>query len=65
MSYEVTYTDTDGVDRVATLGNGALVAYCPSCTRNVRVSEPYAFGGRDRTRSTLACGHVVARCHSV
>lgn len=34
---------------------------CPQCERNVRVSEPFAFGGMDRLRSTLSCGHVVAR----
>lgn len=36
-------------------------AYCPQCDREVRVSEPFAFGGLDRLRSTLACGHVVSR----
>lgn len=36
-------------------------AHCPQCDRAVRISEPFAFGGRDRLRSTLACGHVVAR----
>lgn len=36
-------------------------AHCPQCKREVRISEPFAFGGRDRLRSTLACGHVVLR----
>lgn len=36
-------------------------AHCPQCDRSVRVTEPFAFGGMDRLRSTLACGHVVAR----
>jgi len=35
--------------------------YCPTCDRSVRVTEPFAFGGVDRLRSTLACGHVVVR----
>jgi len=34
---------------------------CPQCGASARVSEPFAFGGRDRLRSTLSCGHVVAR----
>jgi hypothetical protein len=34
---------------------------CPQCDRSVRVSEPFAFGGMDRLRSTLSCGHIVAR----
>lgn len=36
-------------------------AYCPQCDREVRVSEGAAFGGADRLRQTLVCGHVVAR----
>jgi hypothetical protein len=35
--------------------------YCPQCDRDVRVTEPYAFGGRDKLRATLGCGHVVLR----
>lgn len=35
--------------------------YCAQCKRSVRVSEPYAFRGADRLRTTLACGHVVLR----
>jgi hypothetical protein len=38
-----------------------LQAHCPQCQRAVRISEPFAFGGRDRLRMTLACGHVVLR----
>lgn len=34
--------------------------HCPQCDRSVRITELYAFGGRDRLRSTLTCGHVVA-----
>jgi hypothetical protein len=33
---------------------------CPQCERPARVTEPFAFGV-DRLRSTLSCGHVVAR----
>lgn len=36
-------------------------AQCPQCDREVRVTEPFAFGGMDRQRCTLACGHVVPR----
>lgn len=36
-------------------------AHCRQCDRQVRVSEPFAFGGMDRARATLACGHVVVR----
>lgn len=36
-------------------------AHCPQCQREARVSEQFAFWGRDRLRMTLACGHVVAR----
>lgn len=36
-------------------------AHCPQCQRPSRITEPYAFGGADRLRSTLACGHIVAR----
>lgn len=35
--------------------------HCTQCDRQVRVSEPFAFGGMDRLRATLACGHVVLR----
>lgn len=34
---------------------------CPECRREVRVTEPNAFGGMDKLRSTLACGHVVLK----
>lgn len=37
-----------------------MTAYCETCQREVRVSEPYAFG-IDRLRATLSCGHVVSR----
>ena len=33
--------------------------FCPQCDREVRVTEPNAFGGMDKIRSTLACGHIV------
>jgi len=36
-------------------------AHCPQCERSSRISEPFAFGGRDRLRMTLSCGHVVLR----
>ena len=36
-------------------------AHCPQCQREVRISEPYAFGGMDRLRASLSCGHVVVR----
>lgn len=36
-------------------------AYCTACGRVARVSEQFAFYGRDRQRMTLACGHVVNR----
>ena len=32
---------------------------CPQCDVFRRVVEPNAFGGRDKLRSTLSCGHVV------
>lgn len=35
--------------------------YCPQCSAQRRVSEPFAFASMDRLRSTLACGHVVVR----
>jgi hypothetical protein len=35
--------------------------YCPQCNTDQRVAEPYAFGGRDKLRTTLSCGHVVLR----
>ena len=38
-----------------------MTAKCPNCQREVRVSEPYAFWGRDRLRATLSCGCVVLR----
>jgi len=34
---------------------------CPQCGRQARVTEPYAFGGMDRLRMTLSCGHVALR----
>lgn len=34
--------------------------FCTTCDREVRVTEANAFGV-DRLRSTLACGHVVAK----
>jgi uncharacterized Zn finger protein len=34
---------------------------CPQCGASRRVVEPNAFGGRDKLRSTLACGHVVVK----
>ena len=34
-------------------------AYCRQDGRWVRISEHNAFGGRDTSRVTLACGHVV------
>lgn len=37
------------------------IVACPQCGRGVSVSEPYAFRGMDRLRSTLSCGHVVLR----
>ena len=37
------------------------IAYCPQCQRETRVTEAFAFGGADKLRSTLACGHIVAR----
>jgi hypothetical protein len=39
----------------------AQLVSCPQCGHQVRVSERFAFGGADRLRSTLSCGHVVAR----
>ena len=38
--------------------------YCPQCGRDVRVVEVDAFFGRDKLRSTLACGHVVSKTGS-
>lgn len=38
-----------------------MTAQCTQCDREVRVTEPYAFGGMDRLRTALACGHVVLR----
>lgn len=35
--------------------------YCPPCDRQVSIREEFAFGGTDRLRSTLACGHIVHR----
>ena len=39
----------------------STTGHCSQCDRQVRVSEPFAFFGRDRLRATLACGHVVLR----
>lgn len=40
------------------------VAHCPQCDRIRRVTEPSAFGGRDKLRATLSCGHVVLRAQA-
>lgn len=45
----------------ATATSAALAGHCCQCDRLVRVSEPYAFFGRDRLRASLACGHIVLR----
>lgn len=38
------------------------IVHCSTCGVDRKVSEPYAFGGMDRLRATLAtCGHVVLR----
>lgn len=42
----------------------AATAHCTQCERQVRVSEPFAFFGRDRLRATLACGHLVLRAEA-
>jgi rRNA maturation protein Nop10 len=34
-------------------------AYCPQCGRERRITEPNAFGGRDKLRMTLSCGHII------
>ena len=39
----------------------SALTHCSQCDRQVRVSEPFAFGGADRARASLACGHVVLR----
>lgn len=39
----------------------ATTAHCTQCDREVHISEHAAFGGRDKLRMTLACGHVVAK----
>lgn len=39
----------------------ATTAHCTTCAREVRISEQYAFGGRDKLRASLTCGHVVSR----
>jgi len=36
-------------------------AYCPTCERQARITEHFAFGGRSRVNMTLGCGHVVPR----
>ena len=35
--------------------------WCPACVAYRDVSEQNAFGGRDKTRMTLKCGHVVLK----
>ena len=37
---------------------------CPQCGSHARISEPFAFGGMDRLRATLGCGHVVLRAEA-
>lgn len=39
----------------------ATTHHCPQCERAVRIIEANAFGGRDTSRVTLACGHVVSK----
>lgn len=43
------------------MANPVTAIYCPQCAMHRRVTEPNAFGGRDRLRMTLSCGHVVAK----
>jgi hypothetical protein len=40
------------------------INYCPQCNRQVRVTEVNAFGGRDKLRSTLSCGHIVLKAEA-
>lgn len=35
------------------------LVHCPQCDRPRRITEWNAFNGKDKTRSTLNCGHVV------
>ena len=37
----------------------SIIYICPQCGTGQRVTEPAAFGGKDKLRSTLSCGHVV------
>lgn len=39
----------------------ATRATCTQCGTDARITEPHAFGGRDKDRMTLSCGHVVLR----
>lgn len=36
-------------------------ATCSQCQRFVAIIERSAFGGRDKLRMTLSCGHVVLK----
>lgn len=38
--------------------------FCFECNRKVRVTEPRAFGV-DKSRCTLACGHIVLRKEAI
>lgn len=42
-------------------GNKPKTFVCPVCDSDVRISEPFAFGGADKLRTSLSCGHVVSR----
>lgn len=34
---------------------------CPACQLSRTITERNAFGGRDKLRMTLSCGHVVLK----
>lgn len=34
---------------------------CPECHAKARITEPFAFRGKDKVRAALSCGHVVRR----
>jgi len=38
-----------------------MTMYCPQCNDRRYVVERNAFGGMDKLRSTLSCGHVVSK----